>query len=231
MGDDGSNSERPTEQAPRLIGLGRALAMIMHEQRNLLTPLPAESTLARRSGDTARKDRALAEVHDRVSRLLELSDLILEMASDGPAPTDDEHETDLAETAAQVAGLAGLRVGRGRGCLLVDVPRGTSVRLHPVALRHVLLNLVLNAVEASGEARLAAIEVSAHDERTGLVVEVRDRGRGPGGASAGRARGLGLSVVEGLLRAPVRLMSRDGGGAVARFHVTTAGVRAPGAAA
>lgn len=112
------------------------------------------------------------------------------------------------------------------------------VRVHPLALRRIIINLVENAIRYGGGEEL---EVSQGPDGTahGTIIEIRDRGPGipedklqavfepfyrleHSRSSKTGGSGLGLSIVRQLARANgwhVELAARRGGGTVATLHL------------
>jgi two-component system nitrogen regulation sensor histidine kinase NtrY len=104
----------------------------------------------------------------------------------------------------------------------------------PDEIHRVLINLVNNGMQAQEEtARSEPIEILGWRADASVVVEVRDRGPGvnperrrrifsPDYSTKTEGMGLGLSIVEAIVRAhqgSIEVTAREGGGAVFRFDL------------
>ena len=133
---------------------------------------------------------------------------------------------------------------RRRGVTLLVRPAGTAVTLvgDRIQLQQVLLNLVLNAMDAvadvSGGRRTVVLSVEKVSE--GVVIEVRDRGRGIPPEHLPKlfdsffttkksGMGLGLSIARSLVEAQGgRIRAENGPGEGATFRVELPVAEAPG---
>jgi signal transduction histidine kinase len=102
-------------------------------------------------------------------------------------------------------------------------------------LREVVMNLVLNALDASargGEIRVKArrlgpseIELSVEDDGTGIAPEEREKVFQPFFTTKARGTGLGLAIVHAVVtqhRGALRLESSEKGGAAFRIRLPAA---------
>jgi two-component system, OmpR family, sensor kinase len=189
----------------------RLLADVSHQLRTPLTVIRGHLEVLERTPGANASERAetIALVIDEVEqtslmveRLLLLGqalepDFVLDETVNLPALLDEVFD------AAQVMGT--------RTWSLPAIP-DVTVRADRAKLRGALLNLVDNAVKATGEGD--TIEISAHLDRD-LVLEVADSGRGisaedqqavfdrfrRSGQSAYRGSGLGLAIVKAVTEA------------------------------
>lgn len=217
----------------RLAALGTLAAEVAHEVRS---PLVAVKTflelLPERRDDPELLEGFLPVARAELARALRLLGLV------GEHPL----ERARARGAALAPGVEAVRA------LLALLPRARGVRLEtslaaglpelatsPDALRQLLLNLVLNAVEASpegGRVRIAA-------QRCPGGVELRVEDEGPGVAAPQRARifepfhttraaghgGLGLAICRRIAveaGGSIELLSAEAGGAVFRVFLPAA---------
>ena len=211
--------------APRsevLASLGALAGDLAHEIRNPLVALKSFlELLPERRGDPEVETRFLEVAREELRRAERLLDAMIDARRGG---VRREPGALVGAAVDAVATLLGPRA-RGRG-LRIETrvePRLPAVGLGSDALRQVLLNLVLNAVDASPpEGRL---EIRAHATRDGVEISVADEG--PGLAPAGRAHaraglrpgGLGLAITRRLLTAAggtLSARSAPGGGTLAR---------------
>ena len=104
------------------------------------------------------------------------------------------------------------------------------VQADPEMLRAVMLNLVLNACQASGGQPVeietvvdgGACRIEVRDRGPGISDDIRDRIFEPFFTTKSSGTGLGLPIVKRLMEVQgghVRLRSRDGGGTVAEVSL------------
>ena len=212
--------------------LGRLAATIAHEVRNPLGGLvTAVSTLRRFGAEPEVREESLAFLDRGIAALdrIVTSTLTLYRADeDRPfMRTDLEDLGHLARPAAERRGIA-LSVS-------LDLPEG-EIAPGAGGMRQVLLNLLLNACEATPPG--GTVELRAYREGVDLICEIADAGPGldptqaerltGGGAGKAARKGLGLGVVVGLLGtldARASVTERPGGGTTIRLAIP-AGPRA-----
>jgi signal transduction histidine kinase len=172
------NSETVLERANRLSSLGMLAAGIAHEIRN---PLVAVKTfldlLPQRHGDkefmTNFRDLSLTE-------LRRVTDLITDLLALGKSAAAERRSVELGPIVEPIARLMD-STARKRGVeIVVSVQPGIPpVHADPDQLKQVILNLVLNAIDASPEG--ARVTLGLRTPRAGrdrIVLEVRDEGPG-----------------------------------------------------
>lgn len=205
--------------------LGRLAATIAHEVRNPLGGLGTTvSTLRRFGSDPAVREESL----DFLDRGIAALDQIVTSTLDIYRPEEDrcltrrdlEDMAVLVRPAAQRHGVA--------FAIELDLPEG-ELAPGAGALRQVLLNLLLNACEATPPGGTVGLRVWREAEE--LMCEISDSGpgldaaeatrlAGKDAAPAGHARGIGLGVVVGLLGpldARASVTGRPSGGTVIRL--------------
>lgn len=154
------------EHQDRLATLGTATALIVHEFRNLLTPLRTYAQMALSSpDDPALVTKALSQAVDSAGHAGEIADLILQFAK----PESGGHRA-VGGSPEEVAEVR-QAVDDALRCLVrepakdgirleLQIDAAARVGLRPVALQHVLINLLLNARAAmlprGGTLRIAA---------------------------------------------------------------------------
>ncbi len=220
-------------RAERLATAGTLAAGLAHEIRNPLTAIRTGIQVVRDSDETAPEtagvlDDVIHEV-DRIDRLV--SGLL--MFARGPRSAREAVDlTDIARRAALLvqpgARSGGVRVEtRLDGCAMVEGDPGE--------LEQVVLNLLLNAIEALDDGGEVVLEVS-DGEQAGerrVLLEVRDTGPGLPGELGDRVfdpfvttkregSGLGLPISFQIVRrhgGDLSVTDRAGGGAVARVSL------------
>jgi PAS domain S-box-containing protein len=211
------------EQAA-LAKLGELAAIVAHEVRNPLAGIRGSlQVLATRLPPDLREREVLTAMVDRIDVLAgRVRDMLLFAA----ARQAHLRPVTLGPLVRDAAASAMAAVG-DRTAVAVDVPDDAMVTADPEMLRDLLLNVVLNACQASLQADGLEVRVRATPTATGWRIEVLDRG--PGIDPAVRARlfepffttkhggtGLGLAIVKrmaDLQDLEVSLEDREGGGA------------------
>jgi signal transduction histidine kinase len=209
----------------RLAAVGGLLAEIVHEIRN---PLVSIKTFLHLLGeeDGARASEFREVAIDELRRIERLLEVVMQHARP-PAPQSAEIEPALRS----VAQLATLRAAaRGVAVELALEGEVPPACMAPDALRQVLLNLALNAIEASeagATVRLLAapcesgVAIAVEDEGPGVPEALRARLFEPFFSTKSRAGGLGLAIT--------RRLVEEAGGAIeiqdraprgSRFRVT-----------
>lgn len=205
----------------RLAALGELAAAVAHELMNPLTVL---------LGHPAMKADALAPARAEAEHARRVVEGLLGFARPGEeAPV----AVDLVE-AANGAGARATGEADLREVAIVVWSEGTPDRftLPPGAVRHVLDNLVRNAVQASPpggrvEVRVTADAIEVADRGPGIAPSVRRRLYEPFQTTRAEGTGLGLAVSQRIARGTggdVEHEDRAGGGTIARWRL-----RAPGA--
>jgi signal transduction histidine kinase len=213
----------------RLAAVGGLLAEIVHEIRNPLVSIKTFLHLLgeAEAGETEEFRGVAIDELRRVERLLEV---VMQHARP-PAPQRADAIGELEPALRSVQQLATLRAAaRGVRVELLLEEDPPPARIGPDALRQVLLNLTLNAIEASesgGTVRLTAapceggVAIAVEDEGPGVPEPLRERLFEPFFSTKARAGGLGLAIT--------RRLVEEAGGAIhvedctprgARFRVT-----------
>ena len=232
------------QRANRLASLGVLSAGLAHEIRNPLVAMRAFAQLLpeRWEDEEFRREFshvAVAEV-DRIETLVrELLRVMHESAreTDGaPATPAAERETgrataltSLAATTEALLPLLRLQALRKGVDLLFEAGDSVNVAAEPLRLRQVVMNLVLNAIDATQEGGSVAVICGGCDQGRGrrATLCVRDSGRGIAAAdlphifepfftTREHGTGLGLAIAHEIVRAcdgSIRAESTPGGGA------------------
>lgn len=225
--------DQEVQKLNRLAILGELVAETVHEIRN---PLVSVKTflqlLPEREEDPGFEDGFLEVAREEIQRIERLLNTLLQHGR----PPREEGGGDLAEALGSVIQLARLRADDREISLVAELPDALpSVGLGGDALRQVLLNLTLNAIEASptrgtvriaGRLQQAKLRIDIEDEGAGIPAEMRPHLFTPFfSTKPDRPGGLGLAIsariVEeagGLLRAS----DRPGGGTRLRLTLPLA---------
>ncbi len=215
--------EAEVRKAERLAALGRLSAGVAHEIRNPLAGIRTTAELLR--GRLQRADTELVRFADVIleetERLDRIVGSLLQFARPAPPRRQDIRPDELLERALRLAaGRASERGVRLRHRPGPDLPELSGDRDQ---LLQVLLNLLLNAVDATpqgGEVTLAAdadadeVRLVVEDGGEGVPATLRERVFDPFFTTKPGGTGLGLSISQNILRqhgGRLRLERPDGG--------------------
>lgn len=216
------------QRIDRLAAVGGLLAEIVHEIRNPLVSIKTFlHLLGEEGGDPSEfRDVAIEELR-RIERLLEAVSQHARPPSTASAEAIGEVEAALHS----VAQLAALRaVARGVTVEVDEAEELAPARIAGDALRQILLNLALNAIEATpsggcvhigARAVEGAIEIVVEDEGPGIPDALRARLFEPFVSTKAQPSGLGLAITQRLVEdagGTIEASSREPRGA--RFCVT-----------
>ena len=163
-------------QAERLAALGKVAASAVHELRNPLSGIKMNGRILQ---DELRQSGLATESLDLMLQEVERMDLYLQelmnLARPGksPPPTHDPTVTrcQIAEVAANVLELLGGRFRHGAITVEADMPPlPRPARIDPIQLRQVLMNLLINAVQAMPHGGVIRLSVSAGTNTIRLTV-------------------------------------------------------------
>jgi signal transduction histidine kinase len=196
---DIQRSEAEQRLAESLARLGELAAGVAHELRNSLATLRGYLTLIERRPDEESVADYLHEIRRETDQLQRVLEDFLAFARPGSARLETVDVAALVRRAAADPALAEAPV-EVRGAV-----EGLRLRGDPQLLERALRNLIHNAVVAHREAAAAgAVEVTVRSLRSGVAIEVADRGPGVPPElgerlfhpfAAGRAGGVGLGLA------------------------------------
>ncbi len=234
-------SQREALRAEQLAAVGQMAAGFAHEVRNPLTSMKILVQSAAEQPGAELRGRALVVLEEEIDRLERLTSSFLDFARPPhPALETCDARAVLEDAAELVAGRAGLRDVR----LECDGPADPVwLEADPGQLRQVMLNLLLNALEAvpdGGVVRARLVLPDSHEapDRDGWVeVLVEDSGPGlpahlgpdifaPFVSTKETGLGLGLSVCKRITEAhggEITAANAPAGGAVFRVRLPRRG--------
>jgi len=216
------------KESERLATIGQVAASIGHELRNPLAVMQTSvHMLSRRLPMDERNVKHLRRVDEQILLCNAIIADLLELARDRPA---ERQPTDLADVVREAA----LSVPRPPALSLdLDIPGAMPpVAVDPGQFRQLVVNLVLNAVQAS-EAKGGGVELRLFSEDYDLLLTVEDRGQGlstevlarlfePLFTTRSTGTGLGLALCHRIVEkhgGTISAVNRPGGGATFSVRV------------
>jgi signal transduction histidine kinase len=203
------NHQEKLVQSQRLALLGQVAAGVAHEINNPLAVILGYLKVLRKNAELS-KDAAeqLRIAEDEAKQCQRIVQALLDL---GRPVALRPSLVNLAELACEaIDRLSEAGKLDERKVAKPDLDRGAVVRGDPAALRQVISNLVLNAVEATGDS--GSITVTVRPTGAELELEVRDDGRGlppdvservfePFFTTKAGGTGLGLAISQAIATA------------------------------
>ncbi len=204
-------------QAQQLSSLGTAAAMIAHEVNNLLTPIVSYAQFALQDDDPKLKEKALQVTINNAKLLVAMSDRVLEISA---AKRCEPVMVSVYDVVVEAEASQCRDLSKDGITLRNMVDPAIKVFADPLQLQQVFFNLLLNARKAMKDGHSGSITITATQQASSTVIDVRDTGPGidqamlghifeplqtskPIGASGenGRQRcaGLGLALCRDLI--------------------------------
>jgi PAS domain S-box-containing protein len=217
-------AESRLREQEALTQLGQLAAVVAHEVRNPLAGLRGSlQILESRLPKGMREREIIGPMIQRIDGLSKTVEDILLFARPQPPRLRPVEVRNIISEA-----VASARAAAPDLCHVSITGDDTVVRADPDMLRAVLLNLLMNACQASNG---RSVEIATAVDQSGGHIEVRDRGPGisdevrekifaPFFTTKSSGTGLGLPIVKRLMEAQggaVGLRARDGGGTVAEI--------------
>ncbi|MCA9235101.1 MAG: hypothetical protein KDA44_06505, partial [Planctomycetales bacterium] len=169
--------ERTRESAARadqLAAVGQLAAGIAHELRNPLTAvkLLVDSALDEATG---LDDRELGVIAEETQRMQQMLQTFLDFARPPKPAMKEVAVDDLCRQAVEVARPRAKRLG-----IEIELPEDPQIRISadPQQLRQVLLNLLINAIDAQPDGGRICLSYPSSEPDGDVAIEVADAGPG-----------------------------------------------------
>lgn len=207
----------------RLATLGELAAVLAHEVRNPLAVIfNALATLKRTSEPDEQGRLMLDVIHEESERLDRMVSALLDLARPSATRLSPTPVLELVRSSIDAARNVAEPVSEVR--LLVPQPLPLA-RLDEQQVHQALVNLVSNAVQATGRSGPVQVRVTVEDallrvdvidDGDGVPMELRERVFAPFFTGRARGTGLGLAVVRRVVEAhhgSITIETTPGGGA------------------
>jgi signal transduction histidine kinase len=232
-----NEKNRLLERKNRLAALGEMAAGMAHEIRNPLGGIQLYASMLAR--DVSDRTECLTTVQKIAAGVKRLEGLVSQVLQFSREIVASAQPMDLAEAVAQSVELASVKFEKfGVNCL-VNGPQTLLVVADPLLIGQAVLNLLLNAAEAVGEAGVEDGQVRVtfaaptsdddaarhfrlviEDNGPGIPAEAMDKIFNPFFTTKDEGTGLGLAIVHRMIEAhdgTIVVTNVNGGGA--RFEV------------
>ena len=162
-------------ETEKLSAVGLLAASVAHDIRNILTPLTIELTLADQN-DPAVRAESLEAMRRQVDSLSLLTQRLLALAK---PDTMERVPTDVCGLVTRITALVQAQAALEKVEIISVLPRSLPlVRADPVQLDQVLVNLVLNAIQAMRATDGGTLTLTLDRYAGGLRIRVADTGPG-----------------------------------------------------
>lgn len=145
------------QETQRLATLGTLASVLAHELRNALTPVINYAQLALRDADPAFREKALGKIITNASRASDLAEHVLDFSRGNDS---QRGPVELIGLVREALACLGRDPAKDNVAVRIDVPDGLTIFGDSGPLLQVLVNLLLNAMQAMsgrrGELRIKA---------------------------------------------------------------------------
>ncbi len=163
------------QQLQRMALIGELTSTATHEFNNLLMTILNYAKLGLRQKDEATRDKALQRILDAANRAAKVTAGLL-LAARGKK--DQMDDLDLAALAEDALVLIEREFRRFRVTLESRLDHVPEVRGNAGQLQQLLLNLLINARQATAEGGFVRVQVQVDEGSREVVLTVRDSGSG-----------------------------------------------------
>ncbi len=203
--------EEQLRQVDRLATIGKLAAGLAHELNEPLGAILGFAQLAAKAPDVG--DAPRADLEKIVKAALHARDIVKQLQLFARQSPPQVKAVALNELVEESLAMLAPRLAEKNVALTCDLAADLpTLWADPVQIQQILVNLVVNALQALGES--GTIRVTTRTAATGLVLSVEDTGQGMTAdvrrrmfdpffttKDVGEGLGLGLSVVHGIVSA------------------------------
>jgi two-component system, NtrC family, sensor histidine kinase HydH len=219
-------------RAERLSALGEIAAGLAHEIRNPLAGVKGALEIVSARAAAGTPEAEFTRIATR--ELQRLEGLVQEFLDYARPRAPRPRPTEVLTVMRRVAGLLGPQAEHAAVTLdMASADRTETIRIDPEQIEQVLVNVVLNAIQASPRGGCVALRYDVADGRH--LITVSDRGAGippetrtrifePFFTTKERGTGLGLAISQRIVAAhggDLRVTPRAGGGTIAEIELPT----------
>ena len=191
----------------KLAAVGQLSSAIAHEIRNPVTMIASSLKMAERAESGSPIRQEMFDIATQEAKRLET--LTTDFLAFARAKTPDRKPVNVADSLNYIADLVKARVIEKHLSLEISCPDGLSFEMDSSQIQQAMLNLVINAINASSEDARIMIGASSENGRSTLFVQ--NGGKAIDGAIASSifepfvsggssGTGLGLSIVRNIAR-------------------------------
>ncbi|MFH1991425.1 MAG: ATP-binding protein [Pseudomonadota bacterium] len=225
-------------QAKKLASLGRLTSGVAHELNNPLNNISTSVQILLEEfgqGDPEYQKELLIGAEKQVDRARNIVKALLEFSRERTLKVKTVNFIDLVDEAVKSI----KRELPANVKLELDVPADIQANLDPDRIQRVLINLILNALQAVGDEGTLKITASKEENQQEFSFEVQDTGCGIAKENitrifdpffstkdVGKGSGLGLSIVYGIIEQHggwIKVTSEEGEGATFTVFLPTGG--------
>lgn len=216
-------------QAEKMATVGKLAAGLAHELNNPLGVILCYAELLKKA---LAEDQHRADIEVIIKHTTQAQAVLLDLLNFARPKVSTDRETVVGEVVENVVGVFRVQAakkGVTLSCRRADA--GSVVRVEPQAVEHIVLNLLINALDAlPDEGGAIDVDISRDPDKRGLRLTVADNGSGIDPAilpsifdpffttkDVNKGSGLGLAVIYGFMRelgGSVEARNRPDGGAV-----------------
>lgn len=163
------------EQAQRMAVIGELTSTTTHEFNNLLTTILNYAKLGLRHKDEPSRDKALQRIHDAAVRAAKVTSCVLSMARN---PSGQLEPTDVRPIIEDTLMLLEREYRKYRIHLESQLEQVPPVMASSNQLQRVLVNLLVNARQATGQGGTVTVKLQLDQQASDVVITIRDTGTG-----------------------------------------------------
>jgi signal transduction histidine kinase len=206
--------------------LGTMAASLAHEIRNPLGAMKGLTQLAQE--ELPRDHAAQPQLQTVVSEAERLEKLVTDLLDFARAKEPQISEFDLAALISDIESMLNSRPEASKVAIRIPAnPNPLILRSDPAGLRQVLLNVLINAIEATPQGETVTLTTMLDESHKSIIIRVDDSGKGLGSripdelvqpfvTTKMRGTGLGLAISKQIIESlggSLNLENLSGGGA------------------